>query len=64
MGSGCSCDQDPLQPLCKAFNDRPDGQIDMTDAGRVDANDGAVQPDTSTTPDAEAEAGDAGDGGD
>jgi hypothetical protein len=65
MGSGCTCDQDPLQPLCKAFNDRPDGQVDMTDARKVDANDGAVQPDTSTTPDAEADAdADAGEAGD
>lgn len=47
-GSGCSCDEDPLQPLCKGFNDRPDGQIDMTDATKVDANDGSVQPDTGT----------------
>lgn len=63
-GPSCSCEQDPLQPLCKGFNDRPDGQVDMTDAMKVDANDGS-EPDTSTTPDADTdgsdEAGDAGD---
>jgi hypothetical protein len=56
-GPQCSCDQDPLQPLCKGFNDRPEGGvIDMSDAQKVDANDGAIQPDTSTTPDAESDA--------
>jgi hypothetical protein len=35
----------------------------MTDATKVDANDGSVQPDTSTTPDAEAGPLDAADEG-
>jgi hypothetical protein len=51
-GASCSCDEDPLQPLCKGFNNRPDGMVDMTDAQKVDAGDAAVEPDTSTTPDA------------
>lgn len=56
-GTQCSCAQDPLQPLCKGFNDRPDGgMLDMTDAAKVDANDGSLKPDTSTTPDAESDA--------
>jgi hypothetical protein len=63
-GTGCSCDEDPLQPLCKGFNNRPDGQIDMTDATKVDANDGS-EPDTGTTPDTGTDGPDeAGDGGD
>ena len=56
-GASCSCDQDPLQPLCKGFNDRPDGMVDMTDAMKIDAGTQDVQqPDSSTTPDAEPDA--------
>ena len=65
MGASCSCDDDPLQPLCKGFNDRPDGQVDMTDAGKVDVEDGSVTPDTSTTDTGtDAAADDAGDAAD
>ena len=56
-GTQCSCEEDPLQPLCKGFNTRPDGgMIDMSDATKVDANDGSLTPDTSTSPDAESDA--------
>ncbi len=58
-GPSCSCDEDPLQPLCKGFNDRPDGQIDMRDAAKGDATDGSVAPDTST-PDTGSDTGDTG----
>lgn len=55
-GSGCSCDEDPLQPLCKAFNERPDGQVDMMDATKIDTG---VGPDTSMPqPDAAIDAPD------
>ena len=65
MGAACSCDDDPLQPLCKGFNDRPDGQVDMMDAMKIDVG---VTPDTSTPPedggsDAPDEASDAADDG-
>jgi len=64
-GAGCSCDEDPLQPLCKGFNDRPDGQIDMTDAMKVDATKvDAAELDTGTTPDADAGDEDSGDAAD
>jgi hypothetical protein len=56
-GTQCSCEEDPLQPLCKGFNTRPDGgMIDMSDAMKVDANDGSLTPDTSMIPDAESDA--------
>ncbi len=65
-GSTCSCDQDPLQPLCKGFNDRPDGGVlDMSDARQVgtDASDTGT-PDTSTPVDAADDGADPDDGGD
>lgn len=56
-GTQCSCEEDPLQPLCKGFNTRPDGgMLDMSDAMKVDANDGSLTADTSTPPDAESDA--------
>jgi hypothetical protein len=46
-GSACTCEQDPEQPLCKAFNDRDDASLTEpfdaapqapTEAGRGDAS--------------------------
>jgi hypothetical protein len=58
-GTQCSCEEDPLQPLCKGFNTRPDGgMLDMSDAMKVDANanDSGLTSDTGTPPDAESDA--------
>jgi hypothetical protein len=57
MGSACSCDDDPLQPLCKGFNDRPDGQVDMRDAMKIDTG-AVVTPEAGPTDDAAADAPD------
>ena len=53
----CTCEEDPTQSTCKAFNDRPEGGKDPADANRVE---------TSIVPDASLDAADdaADDGGD
>jgi hypothetical protein len=57
--NNCTCDQDPFQPLCKGFNDKPeagapipfaeagsDSAVDASDANEgVDASDAAVDAD-------------------
>lgn len=55
-GSACTCEQDPNQPLCKGFNDRPETGADLPD--------GSFQFDAAknAAPDA-ADAADGADGG-
>jgi hypothetical protein len=39
-GAGCSCEEDPFQPLCKGFNDRPEGGTGVVlDADTPDTGD-------------------------
>ncbi len=54
-GIGCSCESDPNQPLCRGFNERPEGSPGF-DAGVVEASDDVV--DAGET-DAASEAADA-----
>ena len=56
----CTCDQDPTQPACRAFNDRPEGGKDPADATPVDAFVPDTMPDLDASDDSEA----GGDGGD
>lgn len=60
QGTGCSCEEDPFQPLCKGFNDRPEGGTGVIlDAATPDTGD-AREP----TEAGDAEAGGPEDGGD
>ena len=34
----CTCEEDPTQPTCKGFNDRPEGGKDPADATPVEAS--------------------------
>ena len=52
QGNGCTCDEDPTQPLCKGFNDRPEGGTELPDAS---------EGGTTTDAEVDAPAGDAGD---
>lgn len=62
-GAVCTCQEEPNQPLCKGFNERPDGgRVDA--ASFVDAEAGDLPDATSDgAPDAEPDALDD-DGGD
>ena len=53
----CDCDQDPTQPACRGYNDRPEGGKDPADANEVDQ----FIPDTSMP---DMDAGDDGEAGD
>ena len=55
-GSSCSCEQDPSQPRCKAFNNLPETSADLPD--------GSFQFDASVPDTADSAEGDASDGGD
>lgn len=57
----CTCEEDPTQPTCKGFNERPEGGKDPADATPVDTSlpDTFVPTDAAT--DAPADAEDAGD---
>jgi hypothetical protein len=60
--STCTCEQDPFQPTCKGFNDRPEGGfVDIGDANRAEVVTDAGAEGSVTT-DADTDAPD--DGGD
>jgi hypothetical protein len=52
QGAGCTCEEDPSQPLCKGFNDRPEGGTELPDGGEGGSD---------ASSDAEPDAADAGD---
>jgi hypothetical protein len=56
----CTCEEDPTQPTCKGFNERPEGGKDPADATPVETSiPDASLPDAETdAPDDAAEAGD------
>ena len=62
----CSCEQDPFQPLCRGFNDKPEGggTVIFTEAGPdtsgEDAGDSSLT-DAADAADGEDDSGDAAD---
>jgi hypothetical protein len=48
-GAGCTCEEDPSQPTCKAFNERPEGGTELPVEGgsesSTDAGDGSADAD-------------------
>lgn len=57
-GAGCTCEQDPSQPLCKGFDDRPEGGGVIVDSAAPEAGDATMPSDASDAGDA-ADAADA-----
>jgi hypothetical protein len=55
----CTCEEDPQQPTCKGFNDRPEGGKDPADATQVDT--GLVDAPADAEVDAPDDAADAAD---
>ena len=56
----CTCEEDPTQPTCKRFNERPEGGKDPADATPVETS----VPDTAVPDDAATDALDDVDAGD
>jgi hypothetical protein len=55
-GSGCACEEDPQQPLCKGFDQRGDASLtEPFDGAPQDASEAAV--DSSDATDADSDAG-------
>lgn len=53
-GLGCTCEADPSQPLCRGFNERPEGSPGF-DAGIVEASDDVFEPGDGSDDAADAE---------
>ena len=61
-GAVCTCAEDPTQPLCKGFNDRPEGGFDV---GPIfDSGDTGVRDSADAATDGPDDSGDAADAAD